>query len=144
VFAKKWIKVQWGIFSIFIFFTFQFSPVSQGAGTHRKRKTPKFGLNRVPEGRTAETVVEFSRPPEDLTPHSRFPIRVPIHYWAYLLPFWLCPPPRELYHYAIVKASVFVVFPYTQRHEQNRDFAIFEFCAILLSVDGKFHKCYTS
>jgi len=27
------------------------------------------------------------------------------------------------------------------KHEQNRDFAIFEFRAILLSVDEKFHRC---
>jgi len=31
--------------------------------------------------------------------------------------------------------------PGGDKHEQSRDFAIFEFRAILSSVEGKFHKC---
>jgi len=39
--------------------------------------------------------VEFSRRPAHLTRRPRFPIRVSIYCWAYLLPFWIYPPPRK-------------------------------------------------
>jgi len=90
-----------GVFLIFFIFDFHHLARAREATGSKKRRNPaktKFWKAVQPKPE-----VEFSRRPGDLTPRLRFPIRVPIHYWAYLLLFRLYP--RELYHYAIVKAT---------------------------------------
>jgi len=91
--AKSGPKFSGGYFHFLkFFFTFRFLPLSLVSGTHGKWKTPKSGKNPVLEGRTAETGSGIRPKTGELTQRPRFPIRVPIHYWAYLLPFWIYPP----------------------------------------------------
>jgi len=72
--------------------TFWFSPLSwflEPTGSEKRRNPAKIGLWKAVQPKPE---VEFGRKRGEWTQRPRFPLRVPIHYWAYLLQFRIYPP----------------------------------------------------